>query len=96
MAGGERSSQVEVHRLVSREAWPGGIGIVMPARIGLDELRELTSQGAQLVEVLPAGDYAWAHLPGAVNHPLQELTPGLGSWTGPGRSSCSATTGIET
>jgi len=49
------------------------LGIIMPAQIGRDELRELTGQGAQLVEVLPAGDYGWAHLPGAVNVPLKEL-----------------------
>jgi hypothetical protein len=42
-------------------------------RIGRDELRALTGQGGQLVEVLPAGDYDWAHLPGAVNLPLKEL-----------------------
>ena len=35
----------------------------MPTRIGRDELRELTGQGAQLAEVLPADDYDWAHLP---------------------------------
>ena len=45
----------------------------MPTRIGRDELRELTGQGAQLVEVLPADDYDWAHLPGAVNLPLKQL-----------------------
>ena len=50
-----------------------GIGVIMPTGIGRDELRELTGQGAQLVEVLPAGDYDWAHLPGAANHPLKEL-----------------------
>ena len=48
-------------------------GIVMPAGIGRDELRVLTGQGAQLVEVLPADDFGWAHLPGAVNLPLKEL-----------------------
>jgi rhodanese-related sulfurtransferase len=37
------------------------------------ELQELTGQGAQLVEVLPADDYDWAHLPGAVNLPLKQL-----------------------
>jgi rhodanese-related sulfurtransferase len=47
--------------------------IIMPTGIGRDELRELTGRGAQLVEVLPGGDYEWAHLPGAVNHPLKEL-----------------------
>ncbi len=45
----------------------------MPTGIGPDELRALTGQGAQLVEVLPAEDYEWAHLPGAVNLPLKEL-----------------------
>ena len=45
----------------------------MPAVIGRDELRTLTGDGAQLVEVLPAEDYDWAHLPGAVSLPLKEL-----------------------
>jgi hypothetical protein len=50
-----------------------GMRITMPTRIGRDELRELTGQGAQLAEVLPADDYDWAHLPGAVNLPLKQL-----------------------
>jgi rhodanese-related sulfurtransferase len=50
----------------------------MPTGIGRDELQTLTGQGAQLVEVLPAGDYGWAHLPGAVNHPLKELNARTG------------------
>jgi rhodanese-related sulfurtransferase len=41
--------------------------------IGRDELQTLTGQDAQLVEVLPADDYEWAHLPGAVSLPLKEL-----------------------
>ena len=45
----------------------------MPSGIGRGELQTATGQGAQLVEVLPAGDYDWAHLPGAVNLPLKEL-----------------------
>ena len=45
----------------------------MPTGIGREELRELTGRGAQLVEVLPAADYDWAHLPGAVSLPLKEL-----------------------
>ncbi len=45
----------------------------MPTGIGRDELRAPTAQEAQLVEVLPADEYGWAHLPGAVNHPLKEL-----------------------
>jgi rhodanese-related sulfurtransferase len=45
----------------------------MPTGIGRDELRKLTGQGAQLVEVLPADEYQWAHLPGAVSLPLKQL-----------------------
>jgi rhodanese-related sulfurtransferase len=50
----------------------------MPTVIGRDELRKLTGQQAQLVEVLPAEEYAWAHLPGAVNIPIKELDAGTG------------------
>jgi rhodanese-related sulfurtransferase len=50
-----------------------GLEAVMPIVIGRDELQTLTSQQAQLVEVLPADDFDWAHLPGAVNLPLKEL-----------------------
>ncbi len=46
---------------------------IMPTGIGRDELRKLTDEGAQLVEVLPADDYEWAHLPGAVSLPLKQL-----------------------
>jgi rhodanese-related sulfurtransferase len=45
----------------------------MPTGIARGELQTATGQGAQLVEVLPAEDYDWAHLPGAVNLPLKEL-----------------------
>ena len=45
----------------------------MPTVIGRDDLQALTGQDAQLVEVLPADDYDWAHLPGAVSLPLKEL-----------------------
>jgi rhodanese-related sulfurtransferase len=45
----------------------------MPTGIGRSDLRTPTSQGAQLVEVLPADEYDWAHLPGAVSVPLKEL-----------------------
>ena len=30
------------------------------------------------MEVLPAGDYEWAHLPGAVSVPLKQLDAGAG------------------
>ena len=45
----------------------------MPTVIGRVERQTLTGQDAQLVEVLPADDYDWAHLPGAVSLPLKEL-----------------------
>jgi rhodanese-like protein len=64
--------KVSADRLTRRGRGPR-LGIIMPAQIGRDELAALTGQGAQLVEVLPAGDYDWAHLPGAVNLPLKEL-----------------------
>jgi rhodanese-related sulfurtransferase len=50
----------------------------MPTGIERSELRILTGQEAQLVEVLPADDFAWAHLPGAVNLPLKELDARIG------------------
>lgn len=45
----------------------------MPTKVTRDELRDLVAAGAQLVEVLPADEYRWAHLPGALNLPLKEL-----------------------
>ena len=50
-----------------------GQGTATPIVTGRHELRELTAAGAQFVEVLPAADYKWAHLPGAVSIPLKEL-----------------------
>ncbi len=37
------------------------------------ETERLISEGAQLVEVLPAKEYGEAHIPGALNLPLKEL-----------------------
>ena len=45
----------------------------MPRQIDRDGVRRLTAQGAQLVEVLPASEYAEDHLPGAINLPLRKL-----------------------
>jgi rhodanese-related sulfurtransferase len=50
----------------------------MPTGIGREELQTGGGQGVQLVEVLPAEDYDWAHLPGAVNLPLKELDAHIG------------------
>lgn len=37
--------------------------------------RLMTEEDAQVVEVLPADDYALEHIDGAINIPLKELTP---------------------
>ncbi len=50
----------------------------MPSGVGREDLHRLTEHGAQLVEVLPADDYDWAHLPGAVNLPLKQLAENTG------------------
>jgi rhodanese-related sulfurtransferase len=45
----------------------------MPTPIDRDHVRRLLDGAAQLVEVLPAAEYAEEHLPGAVNVPLKQL-----------------------
>ena len=45
----------------------------MTERIELADLRRLMQEEAQLVEVLPAAEFAEVHLPGAVNIPLKQL-----------------------
>lgn len=47
----------------------------MVARVGLPQLSALLDAGAQLVEVLPAAEYADQHLPGALNIALKTLNP---------------------
>ena len=42
-------------------------------KIDYQRLRRLLDQGAQLVEVLPAQEYAEEHLPAAINIPLKQL-----------------------
>jgi rhodanese-related sulfurtransferase len=45
----------------------------MATRIDLVQLQELLDGGGQLVEVLPAAEYADEHLPGAISLPLKQL-----------------------
>lgn len=45
----------------------------MSTRIALPALLTLLDEGAQLVEVLPHGEYDEEHLPGAINIPLKDL-----------------------
>lgn len=47
----------------------------MPIRIDREQVQQLTADGAQLLEVLGRDEYREAHLPGALNIPLDELTP---------------------
>jgi rhodanese-related sulfurtransferase len=43
----------------------------MPSEIDRKGVRRMMEDGAQLVEVLPAGEYAEDHLPGAISIPLK-------------------------
>lgn len=45
----------------------------MPTEIDRQRVQSLVAQGAQLVEVLPADEYAEDHLPGAISIPLGRL-----------------------
>lgn len=45
----------------------------MAQLIDRGEVQRLVREGAQLVEVLPAEDYAWGHLPGAQSIPVKTL-----------------------
>ena len=45
----------------------------MATAINLAQLKRLLDDGAQLVEVLPAPEYAEEHLPRAISIPLKEL-----------------------
>ena len=45
----------------------------MVKTIDRERIDELVKRGAQLVEVLPAEEFAEDHLPGAVSHPLRQL-----------------------
>ena len=46
----------------------------MPEAIEIDEIRELLTAGAQLVEVLPSAEFEEEHLPGAISIPLKQMT----------------------
>jgi rhodanese-related sulfurtransferase len=45
----------------------------MPTAISRDEVRRLLAAGAQLIEVMPADEYAQAHIEGAASLPLEAL-----------------------
>jgi rhodanese-related sulfurtransferase len=45
----------------------------MPQDVDRHAVRRLMGEGAQVVEVLPASEYAEDHLPGALNLPMAAL-----------------------
>ena len=45
----------------------------MMTQVDRNKVKELVSQGAQLVEVLPKAEYEEEHLPGAINIFLRHL-----------------------
>lgn len=46
----------------------------MPRVIGIKEAQGLLHEGAQLVDVLPEGEYTHKHLPAALSIPLKKMT----------------------
>lgn len=46
----------------------------MVTTIDVREVQQLIGTGAQLVDVLPAGEFAELHLPGAQNIPLKKMS----------------------
>jgi len=57
----------------------------MPHEIDRDGVRRFMGEGGQIVEVLPANEYAEDHLPGAVNLPLRRLEVEARTVLDPGR-----------
>ena len=57
----------------------------MPREIDRSEVQRLVEEGAQLVEVLPAKEYAEDHLPGALSLPLRRLEREAGAHLDPSR-----------
>lgn len=58
----------------------------MPDRVfSVSEVKQLLQQGAQLVDVLGAEEFAQDHLPGAINIPLKQLDASSASRLDPGR-----------
>jgi rhodanese-related sulfurtransferase len=45
----------------------------VPKLIERAEVERMVAEGAQIIEVLPAKEFAEDHLPGAVSHPLRHL-----------------------
>jgi rhodanese-related sulfurtransferase len=48
--------------------------VLVPTAVDRFEVQRLVTKGAQLVEVLPQGEYDEEHLEGAVHLPLKQLS----------------------
>jgi rhodanese-related sulfurtransferase len=48
--------------------------VLVPTAVDRFEVQRLVTEGAQLVEVLPQGEYDEEHLEGAVHLPLKQLS----------------------
>jgi rhodanese-related sulfurtransferase len=57
----------------------------MSQQIDREEVRRLMAQGAQIIDVLPAGEFGEDHLPGAVNLPLRRIEAEARRVLDPGR-----------
>jgi rhodanese-related sulfurtransferase len=57
----------------------------MPSDIDREQVRRLQAEGAQVVEVLPAEEFAEDHIPGAINMPLRRLEKEARDALDPGR-----------
>jgi rhodanese-related sulfurtransferase len=57
----------------------------MAAQVSTEDVWRMLSEGAQLVEVLPAAEYAQEHLPGAISIPLKTLDRWTARQLDPGR-----------
>jgi phage shock protein E len=57
----------------------------MPTEIGREDVQQRVAEGAQLVEVLPKGEFDEQHLPGAIHIPLRTIDPSVRASLAPER-----------
>ncbi len=56
-------------------------GVPAPGLIGAGELTKLSKEGARIVDVRTAAEFAGAHIEGAENIPLRELPQAAEGWS---------------
>ncbi len=68
--------RVDSRKITGALEWSRVLGkerMKMPIDINRNEVQRLIESGSQLIDVLPAEEYAESHLPGAINLPLKQL-----------------------